>query len=74
MSEQKERRYNVWGGNPDGYPENKTRCIEEVAERGGWLFYQCQRKRGHGPDGLYCKQHAKKFLVSTKEGKPDEGN
>lgn len=24
----------------------------------GWEF-QCSRKRGHGPDGLYCKQHAK---------------
>lgn len=24
------------------------------------LRYQCQRKNGHGINGLYCKQHAKK--------------
>jgi hypothetical protein len=38
--------------------EDTTRCIEEV----GWndfIPYQCQRKRGYGKDGLYCKQHAK---------------
>ena len=56
-----ERRYGAWVGNPDGRPEDKTHCIEEVWPQGrGWIPYQCQRKRGHGKDGLYCKQHAKK--------------
>ncbi len=31
------------------------RCIRQI---GTWQFRQCSRKRGHGPDGLFCKQHA----------------
>jgi hypothetical protein len=55
------RRYSVWNGNPSGNPEDPSRCIEEIwPTDGGWIPYQCSRKRGHGPDGLYCKQHAKK--------------
>jgi len=23
------------------------------------LFHQCYKKRGHGPNGIYCRQHAK---------------
>jgi hypothetical protein len=54
------RRYGCWNGCPNGTPEDPTRCIEEVYPRGGgWIPYQCSRKRGHGPDGLYCKLHAK---------------
>jgi len=42
--------------------EDKTRCIERVwgTERFS-TYHQCQRKRGHGPDGLYCKQHSRKY-------------
>jgi len=54
------RRYGSWAGNPNGVPEDSTRCIESVSDQGGFLFHQCLRKRGYGPDGLYCKQHAKK--------------
>ena len=54
------RRYNEWPGNPKGDPEDPTRCVEEVASWGSWLHHQCRRKRGHGPGGLYCKQHGKK--------------
>jgi hypothetical protein len=54
-----ERRYGVWGGCPKGQPEDPTRCIEEVWPSGGWIPRQCTRRRGHGPDGLHCKQHAK---------------
>lgn len=32
------------------------RCIQSV--RGDYHSYQCQRPRGYGPDGNYCKQHA----------------
>ena len=70
------RTYDQWAGNPQGIPEDETCCIKEVQDPTGWHFYQCQRKRGYGPDGLYCKQHAKRFLVSTKtpkEGNYDEG-
>jgi len=63
MAETRElRRYGQWAGSEQGQPEDVTKCIEEVwpsARRGGWISYQCNRKRGHGPDGLYCKQHAK---------------
>ena len=58
MSEQ--RTYDVWAGNPKGIPEDPARCIAPVRNWSGWHFYQCQKKRGHGTDGLYCKQHAKR--------------
>jgi len=51
------RRYGEWSGNPNGYPEDRRKCIEEVYPEGQWHSRQCSRKRGHGPDGLYCKQH-----------------
>lgn len=52
--------YGIWAGNPKGVPEDETCCIEEVFPRdGSWIPAQCQRKRGHGDDGLWCKQHAK---------------
>jgi hypothetical protein len=58
-----QRRYGVWAGQPKGMPEDPNRCIEEVhASR--WISHQCSRKRGHGPDGLYCKQHAKQHTVT----------
>ena len=61
-----ERRYGVWSGNPKGQPEDKTRCIVEVYSHHGFgAFYQCQRKRGHGKGGLYCKQHAKIHLKAN---------
>ena len=47
-------------------PENPKRCIKEVY--GTWLSYQCTRKRGYGKDGLYCKQHAKRY--PAEEQKP----
>ncbi len=55
-----QRRFGCWGGCPDGQPEDPSRCTEEVW--GGQIGTprQCSRRRGHGPDGLYCKQHANK--------------
>ena len=47
-------------------PEDKTRCVYTVSNRDILaLDYQCLRERGHGPDGLYCKQHAK--IKKSKE-------
>lgn len=57
------RHYGEWAGNPKGHKENPENCIEEIWPTGRWgatCRYQCNRKRGYGPDGLYCKQHAKK--------------
>lgn len=36
---------------------NPDMCAYEICLDGE--FYQCSRKPGHGPDDLYCKQHAK---------------
>jgi hypothetical protein len=54
-----ERRYGVWGGCPQGAAEDPEKCIEQVSSRITGIPHQCSRKRGHGPDGLHCKQHAK---------------
>lgn len=56
VSKEGRRRYGVWAGNPTGREEDTSRCIESVYERLSH-GHQCERKRGHGPDGLYCKQH-----------------
>ena len=35
-----------------------NRCAEAVRGDDAWYgTQQCARKRGHGPDGAYCKQH-----------------
>lgn len=57
------RRYGQWAGNPKGYPEDLTLCAEEVWDN--WLTHQCSRKRGHGLNGEYCKQHAKHYPAET---------
>jgi hypothetical protein len=57
------RRYGQWAGSPRGQPEDVTRCVESVYPT--WtrapIPGQCARKRGHGPGGEYCKQHAKRY-------------
>ena len=59
-----QRRYGEWVGNPQGHPEQIGKCIETVhpgtKRFEGYVGRQCNRKRGHGPDGLYCKQHGKR--------------
>ena len=39
-------------------PEDVTKCVEAVYAYDMWSR-QCSRLRGHGPNKLYCKQHAK---------------
>ena len=57
------KTYGNWVGNPDGQLEDEKYCIKEVWGNDRWSHgYQCGRKRGYGPDGKYCKQHAKVFL------------
>ena len=50
------RRYGQWAGYPNGHPKDPARCIHEVYGTSG-ITHQCSKKRGHGEDGLYCKQH-----------------
>lgn len=49
------------------------RCAESVWDRiGGWHHYQCSRKRGHGPEQAFCKQHspdAKKARKDAQEAR-----
>ena len=42
-----------------GQPEDMLKCIYSVSDSKGWHSYQCRRNRGHGPKGLFCKQHGK---------------
>ncbi len=52
-------KYGAWAGFPKGHAPDFARCCVKIfggrsSPPGG---YQCQRSRGHGPDGAYCKQH-----------------
>ena len=39
--------------------EAKDRCVAGAFDRLTWIWNQCSRKRGHGPNGEFCKQHAR---------------
>lgn len=65
------RIYANWAGNPKGIKEDLTRCIESVFSESDYISGQCSRKRGHGPDGLYCKQHGKKEEERRERRKAD---
>lgn len=54
-----ERIYGRWAGNERGVREDTTKCIKSIFHDGSYISSQCSRKRGHGPNGLYCKQHGK---------------
>ncbi len=56
------RIYGQWAGEPKGRREDTTRCIVSVFSHGRYISSQCSRKRGNGPDGLYCKQHGAKVV------------
>lgn len=52
------KRYGCWGGNPNGDKAIPDRCAKTVCSNDrGAIPSQCARKRGHGPEGAYCKQH-----------------
>lgn len=57
------RIYGEWAGNPRGVLENIERCIEGVFSPRSYIEHQCTKQRGHGADGLYCKQHAKRRVI-----------
>jgi hypothetical protein len=54
------RHYGVWAGDPQGNSEVPAHCVAAVHDAFTHRFHQCSRKRGHGRDGLFCRQHAKK--------------
>lgn len=62
------RRYGAYR-----YPEDTARCVVSVHEGGRSVnFKQCGRYRGHGPEGLYCKQHAKAVAAGEYVKVPKE--
>ena len=70
----RERRY----GRSDGwYTPSRYKplhCAWEVSEPPYYLdSHQCSRSTGHGPDGLYCKQHARMVERVTTQPANDAG-
>ena len=57
------RRY-VYGRWTYG-PHVPGHCAARVTSPEGFWGHQCSRYSGHGPDGLFCKQHAR---MIAKEG------
>lgn len=56
------KRYGKCLSSPNGTPYNPKHCCETVVcSHDAYLSKQCSRKNGHGPDELYCKQHAGKL-------------
>lgn len=49
-----------YGPSYDSRSFDEEHCAATVF--GPYRPYQCTRKPGHGPDHLYCKQHAKQFV------------
>lgn len=59
-----QRTYGVCSANPKGDRPDYTKCAASVYPRGGWSLateHQCKRNCGHGPDGSFCKAHAKAY-------------
>ena len=64
--------YGAWAGNEKGRRPDPDRCAEEV--HGDYLFHQCNRKRGYGPEQAFCKQHspeAKQAREDARKAKHD---
>ena len=60
-------RLRVYGYHFAHTREDLTRCaVETTPSRRGDHPTQCSRPRGHGPDGLLCKQHAKAEASETR--------
>lgn len=57
LGEAKVYRYGDLGRGKCGDLYRDNRCAYAVWDK--WNDHQCYRKKGHGPSGLYCKQHAK---------------
>ena len=69
MGKRKLKIYGAWAGNPKGQIEDETHCVKEIY--GNYVPYQCSRKRGHGPDRLYCKQHDPERIAKEEKAKDE---
>ena len=59
LEEARKYGYGDWAGNPQGHRYREGYCAYEIYPTDRWMPYQCNRKNGHGINGLYCRQHAK---------------
>ena len=59
LEEARKTRYGCWAGCEDGQPYKEGYCAMLVYPAKGWITRQCQHKAHDGPEGLYCKAHAK---------------
>ncbi len=49
-------------------PADPNLCCMEVSSGGNWQHYrQCTRKRGHGREQAYCKQHDPEAVKARRE-------
>lgn len=60
--------YGSWCGNPEGTAEDKIRCIATIYST-HISGRQCERKRGHGPNKAYCKQHNPERIKQVEDAK-----
>ena len=52
------KSYGAWAGFPQGHAPDYSLCCAEVSANERWpRYHQCSKRRGHGADGAYCKQH-----------------
>lgn len=59
MARPANKRYGQSSLNPNGWAEYPNRCVDEVWNGARQMTSsQCSRKRGHGLNGEWCKQHA----------------
>lgn len=65
------RRYGRWAGQPKGMAEHEGHCIASVYSGGRFISSQCGRKRGHGPNDEFCKQHARMIADGKNVYVPD---
>lgn len=69
------KSYGAWAGDLKGRAPDYTCCCESVWSRGRWSrSYQCQRKRGFGPDKAYCKQHDPEVAKARKDAADARSN
>lgn len=51
-------KYGAWAGFPKGHAPDFKLCCEQIFPgKRGPMHHQCNKPRGHGPDGAYCNQH-----------------
>jgi hypothetical protein len=65
-------KYGNWAGEPQGHAPNFSLCCEKVYHEHLRRFFQCSRKRGHGPDGEYCRTHNPQNVAARKKASSEK--